>query len=215
MCPAEADRGRPARDVIRVREATPLVRYQLVTSLVVPRPIGWLSTRSADGTPNLAPYSFFAAVAATPMLVAVSIGHRRTGPKDTLENLRARGAFCVNVVTDRHLEAMNASSGDYPPEVDEFAVVGLELAEAETVDAPYVADCPGVLECAVRQEVALEGAASTLVIAEVLGIRLDPALDRVEGTASVDPRSLRPVGRLWGGAYALPGDVRVLPRPEV
>ncbi|NIQ58759.1 MAG: flavin reductase family protein, partial [Gammaproteobacteria bacterium] len=78
------------------------------TSLVVPRPIGWISTRSGEGVPNLAPFSYFAAISATPMLVSVSIGARRGEPKDTLRNIRETGAFCANIVTERHLEAMVA-----------------------------------------------------------------------------------------------------------
>jgi flavin reductase (DIM6/NTAB) family NADH-FMN oxidoreductase RutF len=80
-------------------------RYQLITSLVVPRPIGWISTWDASGHVNLAPYSFFNAILASPMLVAVSIGQRKGTLKDTLLNLRSHGDFCVNVVTEPLLEA--------------------------------------------------------------------------------------------------------------
>src|SRR3954447_5712904 len=84
-------------------------RYQLLTSLVVPRPIAWVSSRSAAGQPNLAPFSYFAALSATPLLVGVSIGHRRGVPKDTLRNVRESGAFCVNLATEARL-----SAGDGP-----------------------------------------------------------------------------------------------------
>lgn len=192
-----------------------LARYQLLTSLVVPRPIGWLSSRSADGVPNLAPFSYFNALSSSPLLVGASIGHRRGVPKDSLTNIRDTGAFCVNVVTERHLEAMNASSGDHPPEVDEFRVAGLQAAEARSVNAPYVADCPAVLECALRKVVELDEAPNTLVVGQVLAIRLSEELRWIEGTHFVDTESLRPVGRLWGGAYTLLGKVVLEPRPEV
>lgn len=197
-------------DELRGRE-----QYQLMTSLVVPRPIGWISTFSADGVPNLAPFSYFAALAVRPMLVGVSIGHRRYGPKDTLVNIRETGAFCVNVVTSSLLEAMNQTSGDYGPDVDEFEVAGLTRARAETVDAPFVTECPAVLECRQFKEVDLGETPNTLVIGRVVAVRLDPDLDTVDGTRSVDPAALLPVGRLWGGAYAMPGEIRVLGRPEV
>src|SRR3954463_16618920 len=103
----------------------PRERYQLLTSLVVPRPIAWVSTRSAAGEPNLAPFSYFAALSATPFLVGVSIGHRRGIPKDTLANVRESGAFCVNLATEARLSALNETSGEYPPGVDEFALAGL------------------------------------------------------------------------------------------
>jgi flavin reductase (DIM6/NTAB) family NADH-FMN oxidoreductase RutF len=188
-------------------------RYQLLTSLVVPRPIGWLSTWSRPGVANLAPFSYFAALAASPMLVGVSVGHRRNGPKDTLVNLRERGAFCVNVVSTDLLEAMNASSAEVAHGVDEFTLAGVTPGVSAVVDAPFVAEAPAVLECVVTQEVELHGAANTLVIAEVRGLLIREDLPMVVGTASVDPEALRPVGRLWGAAYAMPGEVRILPRP--
>jgi len=194
---------------LRGREA-----YELLTSLVVPRPIGWISTYGEDGTPNLAPYSFFAALSARPMLVGASIGHRRTGPKDTLVNIRARGAFCVNVVDQDHLEAMNETSLDAPPGTDEFALAGLVAQRAGSVDAPYVASAPAVLECLATREVDIGAEANTLVIGRVVAVRLDPALGFVEGTRYVRTESLRPIGRLWGPTYALPGEVRRIPRPR-
>lgn len=189
-------------------------RYQLLTSLVVPRPIAWISSRSPGGVPNLAPFSYFAALAATPMLVGVSIGSRRGVLKDSLRNIQETGVFCINVVTEHHLAAMNESSGNHPPEVDEFEIAGVEIAEAERVQAPYVADCPAVFECRLHQEVELAPGA-VLVIAEVVGVRLSPELSRVPGTYSVDPAALRPVGRLGGELYSLQGEVVALGRPVV
>lgn len=185
-----------------------------MTSLVVPRPIGWLSTWGEDGVANLAPFSYFAALSIRPMLVGVSIGNKKDGLKDTLVNVRARGAFCFNVATEPLLEPMNESSVSVAPEVDEFELAGLGRATSETVDAPFVAECPAVFECEVRQEVDLGGAPNTLVIAEVVGIRLSPELSFEEGTHLVRPEDLRPVGRLGGSAYALPGEVRRILRPD-
>ena len=188
-------------------------RYQLLTSLVVPRPIAWISTRSAEGRRNLAPFSYFGAVAATPFLVSVSIGSRAGGEKDTLRNLRANGAFCVNVATEGQLREMNESAGEWGPEVDEFDRAGLASAEAETVDAPYVADAPAVLECRLFRIVELEGSANTLVIGEVVRVRLSDAVPLAPGTLFADTGALRPVARLWGDLYATIGDTPALPRP--
>lgn len=203
----------PGYRSIRTEEVSGRERYQLLTSLVVPRPIAWLSTRSADGRANLAPFSYFAALSPTPMLVGVSIGHRAGVPKDSLRNIRETGAFCVNVVTEGQLREMNETSGEWGPEVDEFERAGLPVAEAESVRAPYVASCPAVLECRLFREVELEGAANTLVIGEVLRVRLSEALETVPGTRFVDTGSLRPVGRLWGELYGLLGETPGLPRP--
>ncbi|HEU0012650.1 MAG TPA: flavin reductase family protein [Longimicrobium sp.] len=190
-------------------------RYQLLTSLVVPRPIAWVSTHTPDGRPNLAPYSYFAALSATPLLVGVSIGSRRGEPKDTLRNIRDTGAFCINVVTEAQLAAMNESAGEYAPDVDEFARAGLAPARAEAVDAPYVADCPAVLECRLFKEVELEGSANTLVIGEVVRVHVSDALRFAPGRLDVETATLRPVGRLWGDLYALVGEMPSLPRPKV
>ena len=194
-------------------------RYRLLTTLVVPRPIGWLSTWGPDGTANLAPFSYFAALSASPMQVGVSIGHRRETPggprvpKDSLANLRERGGFCVNVVTEPLLEAMNASSAEVARDVDEFELAGLEAGRSEVVDAPFVTACPAVLECRVAQEVALGEAPNTLVVGEVVGLRLAAGLPTLGDGWSVDPEALRPVGRLGGAAYSLLREVRIIPRP--
>jgi flavin reductase (DIM6/NTAB) family NADH-FMN oxidoreductase RutF len=148
------------------------------------------------------------------MLVSVSIGHRRTGPKDSLVNIRGSGAFCVNVVTEDHLHAMNRTSGDYGPEVDEFEVAGLESEDAVTVDAPRVASCPAVLECELFREVDLGEAPNTLVLGRVRWVHLDPALELDGASLFVEPGSLRPVARLGGAQYALLGEIIHLARPD-
>ena len=188
-------------------------RYQLLTSLVVPRPVAWVSTRGADGRPNLAPFSYFAAVSATPFLISVSIGSRRGVPKDTLRNIRDTGAFCVNVATEPRLAQINETSGEWGPEVDEFVRAGVPMAEAESVAAPYVADCPAVLECRLFKLVELEGSPNTLVIGEVLRVRLSDDVPLAPGTLFADTAALRPVARLWGDLYALVGETPSLKRP--
>jgi flavin reductase (DIM6/NTAB) family NADH-FMN oxidoreductase RutF len=201
--------------LLRTDQLTPRERYQLLTSLVVPRPIGWLSTRSAAGAPNLAPFSYFAALSATPMLVGVSIGSRLGAPKDTLANIRATGAFCANVASTAFLDALNASAGEFAADVDEFAVAGVVLEEAQAVAAPAVVGCPAVLECRLFSEVELAGSANVLVIGEVVAVRLAEWLETVPGTRTVRTESLAPIGRLWGDHYVLGGEVVARPRPPV
>ncbi len=189
-------------------------RYQLLTSLVVPRPIAWVGTYGASGTPNLAPFSYFAALSASPMLLGISIGNRGGAPKDSLVNIRARGAFCVMVVSETFLEPMNATSAGVDPSVDEFELAGLRPIRSPVVDAPFVEGCPAVLECVLDREVDLGDAPNTLVIGRVVGLRVSEALPRTPDSAAIDPEALRPVGRLGGWAYALPGEVRSIPRPD-
>lgn len=201
-------------EVLGTGELSARQRYQLLTSLVVPRPIGWISTYDRDGAPNLAPFSYFTALASSPMLVGASVGHRPEGPKDSLRNVRDAGAFCVNVVSEAQLVAMDRTAGEWGPEVDEFAEAGLELARAERADAPYVADCPAVLECVLFREVDLGEAPNTLIVGRVEAVRLSPELETVPGSRYVDAESLRPVGRLYGRAYGLLGRVITLERGE-
>jgi flavin reductase (DIM6/NTAB) family NADH-FMN oxidoreductase RutF len=190
-------------------------RYQLLTSLVIPRPIAWVSTRSAQGRRNLAPFSYFAAVSATPFLVSVSIGSRGGVDKDTLRNIRDTGAFCVNLATEPQLAQMNETAGEWGPEVDEFERAGLESAPAESVDAPYVASAPGVLECRVFKIVELEGSPNTLVVGEVLRVRLSDDVPLAPGTLFADADALRPLARLSGDHYATLGEMPALKRPIV
>lgn len=204
--------GTSSPEVLPTGELSSRERYQLLTSLVVPRPIGWVSTHEPGGAPNLAPFSFYSALSSSPMLLGISVGRRSDGPKDSLRNARRTGAFCVNVVGEPQLEAMNATAGSYGPEVDEAREVGLELAEADVVDAPYVTDAPAVMECTVEREVELDEASNTLLIGRVQAVRLSPKLRAVPGTRYIDAESFRPVGRLYGRAYGLLGRVRFLDR---
>jgi flavin reductase (DIM6/NTAB) family NADH-FMN oxidoreductase RutF len=190
-------------------------RYQLLTSLVVPRPIAWVSTRSPQGRRNLAPFSYFAAVSATPFLVSVSIGSRGGVEKDTLRNIRQTGAFCVNLATEPQLVPMNESAGEWGPDVDEFDRAGLASADAESVDAPYVADCPAVLECRLFKVVELEESPNTLILGEVLRVHLSDDVPLAPGTLFADTAALRPIARLWGDYYATIGHTPALKRPAV
>lgn len=206
---AEAD---PEPVSIGLGELAGRDRYRLLTTLVVPRPIAWASTWSRDGAPNLAPFSYFAALSSTPALVGISIGSRSGSPKDTLENIRASRAVCVNVVTTDQLDAMNRTSAEVGPGVNEFVLAGLDWRQSPRVGAPYVVGCPAVLECELRDEVDLPGSSNVLV-AEVMGVRLAADLLSEDGY-SVDPERLRPVGRMGGDAYMLPGAFQRISRPN-
>ncbi|MCA0203065.1 flavin reductase family protein [Pararhodobacter sp.] len=182
-------------------------------ALVSPRPIGWISTRGADGSENLAPYSFFNAVAyVPPQVMFATTGSKpdRAGGKDSLANIRETGVFCVNVVSKALLMAMNTSSGPWPKEVDEFRLAGLERADCETIACSRVVEAPAGLECRVTQIVPLAGRDNTMVIGEVTGIHLrDDCL--VEGRFAYE--RFTPVGRLGYRDYAYVDDPFELARP--
>ena len=174
-------------------------RYKLLTGLVVPRPIGWIGTLGQDGRPNLAPFSFFTVVAGTPPTVLFSPGRRTGTPKDTLANAVANGEFTVNVVDEPLAEAMNLTSGEYPPEIDEFDLAELEARPGDVVDAPLVLEAPASLECRVTHIVELaDPPTNTVVFGEV--VRIHVRSDLLDGTR-VDSIGLRAVGRMAGNAY--------------
>lgn len=175
-------------------------------AIVSPRPIGWIGSRGHAGD-NLAPYSFFNAVAyAPPQVMFASIGR-----KDTLRNLEETGVFSVQIVEAAMIAAMNASSAALAQGQDEFALTGLEKAECQTIDCPRLARAPAVFECQVSQILALKGRDNHLVLGEVTGVHLrDDCL--VEGR--FDVTRFRPVSRLGYMDYAVIDSVFELARPD-
>jgi flavin reductase (DIM6/NTAB) family NADH-FMN oxidoreductase RutF len=174
-------------------------------AIVTPRPIGWISSTGSMGD-NLAPYSFFNAVAYVPPQVMFA----STGVKDSLLNIRETGVFCVNVVGEDWLGRMSETSAVVARGVDEFALAGVEKAACETIPCPRVAGVPAALECRVVREVPLLGAGNAMVLGEVTGVHLrDDCLmgGRFEVTR------FRPVGRLGYRDYAVVREVVEVPRP--
>jgi flavin reductase (DIM6/NTAB) family NADH-FMN oxidoreductase RutF len=142
-------------------------------AIVGPRPIGWISSVSQAGIPNLAPYSFFNAFNYVPPIV----GFASIGAKDTLRNVQETGEFVWNLATRPLAEAMNASCAAVPPEVDEFGLAGLTAIPSRLVGAPRVAESPVSFECRVTQVVQLQGAngdavSTWLVLGEVVGVHI-------------------------------------------
>lgn len=179
--------------------------YFLITSLVVPRPIAWVSSHSAEGVLNVAPHSYFNAISSNPWILHFT----STGEKDTLRNVRATNEFVVNVVTRELVEEMNFTSADFPPDESEFEWARLEPAPSSRVKVPRVARARVAFECRVNDVVSKGN--GHMVFGDVLVAHVDEELF-VEGR--VDPHLLRPVGRLGGALYTdASGDIFKLPRP--
>jgi flavin reductase (DIM6/NTAB) family NADH-FMN oxidoreductase RutF len=182
-------------------------------AIVTPRPIGWISTRGADGSENLAPYSFFNAVAYVPpqvMFASTSAKEDRGDTKDSVANIRETGVFCVNVVEYAMKDAMNRTSGPWPKETDEFALAGIARAPCETVPCSRVANAPANLECRVTQIVKLEGAANFAVFGEVTGVHLrDDCLE--DGV--FDVLAFNPLTRMGYRDYSVIREKFALKRP--
>jgi flavin reductase (DIM6/NTAB) family NADH-FMN oxidoreductase RutF len=189
--------------------------YKLLIGAVVPRPIAFVSTVSADGIPNLAPFSFFTAVSANPPVVCFC-PVRRPGAnpyKDTLSNILATREFVVNVVSEEFAEKMNACSADFPPEVDEFKASGLTPIASDLVKPPRVAESHIHMECKLYLTIEfgeLPGSGN-LVLGEIVRFHVD---DQYFDDFKIDLDKLRPIGRMAGATYARTMDRFDMLRPK-
>jgi flavin reductase (DIM6/NTAB) family NADH-FMN oxidoreductase RutF len=174
-----------------------------IKSCVVPRPIGWISTISASGVPNLAPYSFFNLVATNPTFVMyASCGRTAHGDKDTATNIEQTGEFVVNMATWDQRAAMLASSATVAAELSEFEHAGLEALPSRLVKAPRVAGAPVHLECVYHQTVELPpsgGGRNIVVFGRVVGVHID---DRMIENGKLDVSKVSPIARLGYSEYA-------------
>ena len=176
--------------------------YALLISVILPRPIAWVSTVSADGRGNLAPFSFFQGVTANPpTLLFVAANTREGAKKDTLRNIEATGEFTVNLVPYSLAEAMNATSASLPHGESEFERFGIRAAPAARVRPPRVADSPVSLECVLDRIVSVgEGPlAGNVIFGRILHAHVDDAVLGADGRP--DPAKLDLIGRLGGEGY--------------
>ena len=185
-------------------------------AIVLPRPIGWISTVAPEGGVNLAPFSFFNAVAYTPpqVMFATTAGHREGGHKDSMRNALATGEFVVNLATHALREAVNLTSTPAPRGVDELELAGLTPVPSRLVAPPRVGESPVHLECRVVTSVELPAPdpddPNTVVFGEVVGVHIDDEL-LLDGL--VDVRRLRPIGRLGYREYVDVTDSFEMTRP--
>lgn len=182
-------------------------------SLVVPRPIAWVTTLNADGSTNLAPFSHFNVCSTEPPAIMFGPGQRSCGgPKDTPANILRAGEFVVNIVPAEMSEQMNITSAELDSGDDEAVLAGVDLLESRNVAPPSITQCPVSLECALETTVTLEGQGDgMIVIGRVIGVRIE---DRVLTDGRIDVRKLRPLARLGYFEYAVVEDSFTLPRPD-
>jgi flavin reductase (DIM6/NTAB) family NADH-FMN oxidoreductase RutF len=164
-----------------------------------PRPIAFVSTLSADGVYNLAPFSFFNAVCAEPPVVSFC-PTVRVPPKDTLANIQATKEFVINIVSEEIAEQMNVCAGEYSTEVDEFGLSGLTPIPSDIVRPPRVLESHVNMECRMIQviEVSTLPRGGNLVLGEVVRFHVD---DAVVTNSGIDPDKLRAIGRMSGSSY--------------
>jgi flavin reductase (DIM6/NTAB) family NADH-FMN oxidoreductase RutF len=186
-------------------------QYDPFKAIVAPRPVAWISTLSATGVANLAPYSFFNAFAQDPHYVVFGSG----GFKHTIANVEARKEFVVNMVPHDLRDAMNATAANVGEAVDEFDLAGLEKIPSEMLETPRVAGCPAALECRLFQIVPLSDdqgrVGDWLVIGRVLGVHID---DRFIDNGRVDTVAMQLVARLGYSEYATVDQAWRMRRPD-
>jgi len=177
-----------------------LERYKLLIGLVIPRPIGWVSTWSANSVANCAPFSFFNVISEDPPLCILSFNYRSDGAmKHTLKNIRRTGEYVVNLVDESTANAMHVSSGEFPESESEFAKTGLTPVPAALVQHPRIGEAAASLECKVERRIEF-GPERELVIGEILLVHaregiVDPKTKRIS------EENYRPIGRLFGSRY--------------
>ncbi|MEE9453741.1 MAG: flavin reductase family protein [Paracoccaceae bacterium] len=183
-------------------------------AIISPRPIGWISTLDENGTANLAPYSFFNAIADSPPMVMFSSTGTKPDQqqnKDSVANIRASGAFVVNIVSDALKDQMNATSAPLPSGVDEFERARLTKAPCREIAPPYVAQAPAALECRLFKLIELPGQNNTMVIGTVVGIHLS---DNMFTDGIFDITKYKPLARLGYMDYAVIDKTFQLARPK-
>lgn len=188
------------------------LKHSPVTALVVPRPIGWISTIGRSGKVNLAPYSFFNMVSGHPPWLLFSSAPR----KNSQTNAELTGEFTFSLATWNLRDVMNASSGDFPEDESEPEVVGIEMAPSRKVKPPRVAASPVAIECKYNKTIEMIGSDGTksrsnLVLGEVIGIHIDDSII-VDGV--LDIRKMQPLSRLGYMDYSVVNDFFTMARPN-
>lgn len=182
--------------------------YKLLSGLVVPRPIAWVSTRGASGVVNLAPFSCYTFVSSKPPLLGINIGLRAGAVKDTLRNVLESRCFVVNVGDATQAQALHCSADEFGPEVSEPELLGLPLTESVVVPVPRLRDVPAAMECRLHSQHAFGEAGSVFVVGEVVQFHFRPGVC-VDG--KIDTAALNPLGRIAGLQYCATGELITLP----
>jgi flavin reductase (DIM6/NTAB) family NADH-FMN oxidoreductase RutF len=177
--------------------------YRVLNSVVVPRPIAWVCSRSAEGVVNLAPHSFYTVACVDPPVVQFT----SVGRKDSLRNAESTGEFTVSLAPEALFEQVNATSTDFPPDHSEAEHAGVRLEPSERVSVPRVAESPVSMECALHSTLRLGD--STVVFGRVLHISAWETAVR-DGRARIE--QLKPLARLGGNEWSTIGEIKEIAR---
>jgi len=191
-------------------------RYRLLISAVVPRPIAFVTTRGTDGVVNLAPFSFFQGVSASPPTVSLAVSRKRDGsPKDTWRNIESSGEFVIHTVSEDLMDAVIIAAAEWPGSESELPHAGLVTVPSDRVAVPRLAEARVALECRLHSIREVHGVG--LIVGEVLCFHVeDSLLVDPDGAPEIDFRRLGAIARIGGDGYVRPGEVfpRRRLRPE-
>lgn len=196
---------------IRSEELNKSTAYKLLTGVVVPRPIAWVSTRSAAGRSNLAPFSCFTFVSADPPMIGFNCGLRDGVRKDTARNIVETRQFVVNIVDEPLLDQMHLSAADFPPDISEGEVLQVPFMASDLISPLRIASSPISLECDLDQIVSFGRSGSEFFVGEV---KIFHVRDGLLTNGKIDTEALRPVARLGGPVYGKIGEVVRMQRAE-
>jgi flavin reductase (DIM6/NTAB) family NADH-FMN oxidoreductase RutF len=185
-------------------QLTKSTAYKLLTGVVVPRPIAWISTISKSGQSNIAPFSCFTFVSADPPMVGFNCGLRNGALKNTAANIHATGEFVVNIVDEALLDPMHKSAADYPAEIDEIELLNIESQESDFVAPRRVSASPISMECVLDRAEKFGRSGSEFFVGE---IKLFHVRDSLIANGKIDSEALRPLARLAGPVYGKLGEI--------
>jgi flavin reductase (DIM6/NTAB) family NADH-FMN oxidoreductase RutF len=178
--------------------------YKLLTGIVVPRPVAWVTTVSTVGVVNLAPFSAFTFVSPKPPMLAISVGHKAGTYKDTARNILATEEFVIHIADRALVEPVHLSSVEHPADVSEVEMLGLATAPCSRIAVPRLADAPVAMECRLRHCIEVGETRSRLIVGEVVMFHFRDGLLQ---DGKIDSARLDPICRLAGPRYAALGDI--------
>jgi flavin reductase (DIM6/NTAB) family NADH-FMN oxidoreductase RutF len=181
--------------------------YRLITGIVVPRPIAWVTTLSGTGVVNLAPFSAFTFVSPKPPMLAISVGHKARVYKDTARNILLNEEYVVHIADTTLMAKVHQSSTEYPPDVSEVEVLKLETLPSERIAVPRLEAAPIAMECRFRQCLEFGETRSRLIVGEVLVFHIREGL--LNG-GKIETEALDPIARIGGPRYARLGEIATL-----